>query len=120
MRLIDADALKEELAKEIKTNDMGLWLKILLVIDNAPTVKTYCYFCGQTEHGQIEEKPQGDWIPVSKELPNKNGWYICTCEGICNRTVGVVGYDAIQKKWGRGGVIAWQPLPEPYKKGDTE
>ena len=67
-----------------------------------------------------EERPQGEWVPVNKELPNKNGWYICTCEGICNRTVGVVGYDAIQKKWGRGGVIAWQPLPEPYKKGDTE
>ena len=64
-----------------------------------------------------EELPQDEWVPVSKELPNKNGWYICTCEGICNRTVGVVGYDAIQKKWGRGGVIAWQPLPEPYKQG---
>lgn len=29
------------------------------LICNAPTVKTYCYFCGQTEHGQIEERPQG-------------------------------------------------------------
>lgn len=67
-----------------------------------------------------DSKPYEEQIPVSKELPNKNGWYICTCEGICNRTVGVVGYDAIQKKWGRGGVIAWQPLPEPYKKGGAE
>lgn len=38
--LISREALKEDLAKEIKTNDMGLWLKILLVIDNAPTVKS--------------------------------------------------------------------------------
>ena len=37
--LISREALKEALAKEIKTNDMGLWLKILLVIDNAPTVE---------------------------------------------------------------------------------
>ena len=44
--LISREALKEDLAKEIKTNDMGLWLKILLVIDNAPTV----------------EQPQGEWI----------------------------------------------------------
>lgn len=36
---ISREALKEELAKEIKTNDMGLWLKILLVIDNAPPVE---------------------------------------------------------------------------------
>ncbi len=49
--LISREALKEDLAKEIKTNDMGLWLKILLVIDNAPTV----------------ERPQGEWIDHSDE-----------------------------------------------------
>ena len=75
-----------------------------------------CKQCREENIEWKEERPQGEWIPVSKELPNKNGWYICTCEGICNRTVGVVGYDAIRKKWGRGGVIAWQSLPEPYKQ----
>lgn len=49
MRLIDADALKEEVNKK---NVVGRF-NTLLLIDNAPTVKTYCYFCGQTEHGQV-------------------------------------------------------------------
>ena len=53
MRLIDADALKEEVNKK---KIVGRFNTIML-IDNAPTVKTYCYFCGQTEHGQIEERP---------------------------------------------------------------
>lgn len=62
VRLIDANALKEDLAKEIKTNDMGLWLKILLVIDNAPTV----------------EMPQGRWIAQGKEYvecDNCSTWF---------------------------------------------
>ena len=36
--LISREALKEALSKEIWTNDMSLWLKLLNVIDNAPTV----------------------------------------------------------------------------------
>ena len=39
--LISREALKEDLAKEIQTNDMGLWLKILLVIDNAQAVEPF-------------------------------------------------------------------------------
>lgn len=57
MRLGDLDALKENLF--IKFGNQ-LPNGLLDEIDNAPTVKTYCYFCGQTEHGQIEERPQGE------------------------------------------------------------
>ena len=52
MRLIDADELKEDL-KQYFTDGVldGVSAKlafnqILHDIDNAPTVKTYCYFCG--------------------------------------------------------------------------
>lgn len=70
-------------------------------IQNAPTV---------------EERPQGEWIPVSERLPEQNGYYITTCRDICENRVHTVGFDGVRKKWGRGGVIAWQPLPEPYKQ----
>ena len=46
--LISREALKEALAKEIKTNDLGLWLKILLVIDNAQAVEL--------------ERSKGEWL----------------------------------------------------------
>ena len=65
-------------------------------------------------------KPQGEWIPVSERLPDQNGFYITTCRDICENRVHVVMFDGVRKKWGRGGVIAWQPLPEPYKKGGAE
>jgi len=82
--LISREALKLDLAKEIKTNDMGLWLKILLVIDNAPTVevpenevncvltmfgecsynKTGCSDCEIKDkiRKALKERPQGEWI----------------------------------------------------------
>lgn len=47
MRLIDANALKKKFPK----NDMCDYEEFCEFIDNAPTVKTYCYFCGQKEHG---------------------------------------------------------------------
>ena len=72
--LISREALKEDLAKEIKTNDLGLWLKILLVIDNAPTVDikdqiagayNEGYMCGNKEAEKA--RPQGEWIITGEE-----------------------------------------------------
>ena len=94
VRLIDANALKEDLAKEIKTNDMGLWLKILLVIDNAPTVDpcyqtTSCLDCDNYDkenhncpryceliRDAIKSRPQGKWI---KNVYSDGGYnFTCT------------------------------------------
>ena len=61
MRLGDLDALKEVFSDwhnwhtVIGYGKVVFLDKLFEIIDNAPTVKTYCYFCGQTEHGQIDE-----------------------------------------------------------------
>ena len=54
--LISREALKKAI-EEYKY--CGFYDKLIELIDNAPTIKTYCYFCGQTEHGQTVERPQG-------------------------------------------------------------
>ena len=77
----------------------------------------------QMRSGEIVLMPdpqpkKGKWIPTCERAPEKNGWFITTCEDICGRAVHTVGYDAKHKKWGRGGVIAWQPMPEPYKEAE--
>lgn len=74
----------------------------------------------QTAIKCIHEKPQNEWIETSEKNPKRSGFYITTCEDICCRNIRVCGYDAVQKKWSRGGVVAWMPLPEPYKEGDEE
>ena len=129
MRLIDADELKEMFEKGCitecdccshkKDGSCGL-------IDNAPTV---------------EERPKGEWIPVSEILPDKGGTYLlwgkladnedCYCfigdydEG-CEQfgyweqqydpnTLGCLGEDFFKYEC----VIAWMPLPKPYVRGDV-
>ena len=82
----------------------------------------------------INSRPQGEWIPVSERLPNCNGVYNVTRklnEGETIYFISDASYFDGQNTWhadtginhGRPyltDIIAWQPLPEPYKKGGAE
>jgi hypothetical protein len=51
------------------------------------------------------------WIPISKEAPEENGYYLTTTmfnQVYCDYWNGVA-FDRSET------VIAWMPLPEPYK-----
>lgn len=77
---------------------------------------------------EIENKSQkGEWIPVSEKLPNRNGCYNVT-RIIEGTAISDVCYFDGQNTWHRDtgvnhgrpyltDIIAWQPLPEPYKEG---
>ena len=61
------------------------------------------------------------WIPVTERLPEETATYICTCfDGIANR-VTFINFQKRYASWNLTGqraywkVIAWQPLPEPWK-----
>ena len=77
------------------------------------------------------------WIPVSERLPKESSRYLVTrglkdCNNLWNR-VYIVNYSDLmglckEKVWWSGNVgksdfekfddvIAWMPLPEPYKTG---
>lgn len=65
---------------------------------------------------------ESNWIPVSERLPDKNGNYLCTVDygedGI--EVMQRVYWDALggfEKRYNKNDkVIAWMPLPEPYKE----
>lgn len=114
--------------------DKSCWRCINEKIDNAPTVKTYCYFCGQTEHG-VEERPQGEWVSVSEKLPDKNmrclvsvGKFNFTEIAMYSDLMGTINHKIFwQGDYGKNNfqniteyVNAWQPLPEPYQKGGAD
>ena len=54
MRLIDADALKQKLIINFskKLEAQAIYQHLIDIVDDAPTVKTYCYYCGQKENGR--------------------------------------------------------------------
>lgn len=61
-----------------------------------------------------------DWIPCSERLP-EDGTYLCTLDGeLIGEQESFTGMCGIENgKWDDDGcVIAWQPLPEPYRAAD--
>lgn len=65
-----------------------------------------------------ELRKQNRWIPVSKELP-EDGTYLCTLDGeLCGIDEPFTGMCGIENGvWDEQDcVIAWRPLPEPYKE----
>lgn len=69
--------------------------------------------------------PAQQWIPVSERLPEKEGYYLLTVESL----IAEAGSVVISRPYnGRGGfcdvywnnVVAWMPLPEPYKEENNE
>lgn len=64
----------------------------------------------------FEAEKKGGWIPCHERLPEKDGDYIATYTFCHKQVVNRVHYS---KHLGffYNTVIAWMPLPEPYKKG---
>lgn len=81
----------------------------------------------------INEMPSAEpeWIPVSERLPERDDRYLITTFGIFKREyVEMAGFNTASKTWTQydleygyvqvDDVIAWMPMPEPYKAGESE
>lgn len=116
MRLIDADALKRK-SQKVATEAWKLRIKATVevilnqfidYIDAAPTIK-----------------PEQQWIPWdSGKFPEESGTYTVTAYDGATKRVTYAKYQKRLKRWELTGaraywrVLAWMPLPEPWK-GDT-
>ena len=94
--------------------------------------------------GMAFSRPQGEWISVSERLPNDRDWYLGVFREpdtgfigipfICDY-VGKITKGTTKEGWILRGFtdtdnpheyymclecVAWQPLPEPYKKEGKE
>ena len=110
MRLIDADSLLQWFTDA--DNEEYSYGEIKVAIQEEPTV------------------PQ--WIPVTERTPTEDGEYITTVEngeGMFTTSLdwrqdwkewGFLSYygESDEPAWRRvTNVVAWMPLPEPYKEG---
>ena len=71
--------------------------------------------------------PQPRWIPVSERLPETDGIYLTYIENPYDSQLSYVMIcDYIRPKWfpvdetASSNVVAWMPLPEPYKAQKKE
>ena len=77
---------------------------------------------------ELERKlAEREWIPCSERLPKENGEYIVSLEDsiypwakFFNGKWFMLSINAIAREFGEYEVIAWMPLPKPYKGGEDE
>lgn len=127
MRLIDADAFKEYiksgidgliLPKDQAVKVIAITKSFLKDIDEQPTIVIPVSELDTTEDF-------GKWILCSDRLPEEHGYYIVQTDGSHNSAIDIAEYGKFFRKpeykyvleWNKASkVIAWMPLPEPYKK----
>ena len=66
-----------------------------------------------------EQNNHNRWIACSERLPEKDGTYLCTLDGeLVGQTEPVTGMCGFENGEldEKDCVIAWQEMPEPYKK----
>lgn len=74
----------------------------------------------------LEKQLNGGWIPCREKLPEKGGYYLVSTQYETPRVM--IGFYfielAIWNYWMSNcqinSIIAWQPLPEPFKGGENE
>ena len=81
------------------------------------------YIIGTLEEVPSADRPQG-WIPCSERLPTKAGHYLCSFNKP-NRIDNIyvdLAYWTGSRWYGylANEIIAWMPLPEPWKGADDE
>lgn len=104
---------REEAVKELFKEGCVMGMYDFLGIDDLPSVT-----------------PTQKWIPVSERLPEPRRLVVCYITTGATETYFIAFWNDVQKAWeeGIGGcrllerdlgyeVVAWMPLPEPYKAG---
>lgn len=70
---------------------------------------------------EVVEEYNGGWIPCSERLPKYGEVVMCSCTngGI---TISCITHRGEKQskivRFGQHSVIAWQPLPKPFQKGE--
>ena len=62
-----------------------------------------------------ENQSAQQWIPCSERLPDQNGKYLVVGR---QKAINILKFDG-GRWYGKWGVVAWMPLPEPYE-GESE
>ena len=109
--------LRETIMRVYDTNPITAE-SIMCIAETVNSVAKMEYLRGRKD--QSEERSQ--WIPCSERLPEVNGHYLVTIES--RSTDSKKRFISIAVRHSMGwlndeNIIAWQPLPEPYKESEN-
>lgn len=64
----------------------------------------------------IKALEQTRWIPVSERLPERAEWYLTSIKRVDGAVI-ISWFDGVSFK---AEIVAWMPLPQPYKAESEE
>lgn len=102
--------VKELLKKYIEADNQ--------ILEERDAFVTFQELINELQEAIEQDENENGWIPVSERLP-EDGTYITTLDGeLVGQKEPFTGMCGIENgKWDdEDCVIAWQPLPEPYKE----
>ena len=108
--------VKELLKKYIEADNQ--------IPEERDTFVTYMELIAELQEAIEQDEKENGWIPVSERLPEKNKDVITTVKysgfmgmyGRWLKTAFIDDYGEWNGECIGGEVIAWMPLPEPYKE----
>lgn len=146
--IVEAKQKAVDLLESLPSAEAEDRLYIKIYADDEPSVKAEKLYqiCDETQNREVAEwlkeyfpsaEPVQGWISVGERLPENSGRYIVTLNDSWAITVkvavyGVMPQDTHNKKvfWIYDSchddlditedVVAWRPLPDPYKGGEEE
>lgn len=109
---------------EMRTEMVGECLKTVqqcgFVVDKEELTKALMYDRQQYEKGYTDGCEANKWISCEERLPETDKYVLC--QGNYSQFIACI--DSLDNKWRddhyhtRTTIIAWMPLPAPYKKGE--
>ena len=116
------DALRDYLAEKRCPDDGTLTCRLIEneVINKLPPIQPNLLQPWEVLVAQaVLPHPEPHWIPVTERLPEVNGCYLVSVKNDHERRYSKTAWFEKDAWFARQDVLAWQPLPEPYK-GVTE
>lgn len=97
--------------------------KLIDICNSLSNAEMVAEILNSDDKHKVWSRPTGEWIPVSERLPEESLNSVIGWDTYRERCVFVQYIDGHFQITGRAesfNIVAWRPLPEPYKKGEEE
>ena len=118
MRLIDADELKTAFPASENSTPV-LIASVRATINHMPTIEQPKSYREGYQAGFKDAQSEQRWIPCSERLPEHGYWLWSAKGGEVQKDFYWDGHWENAEKYGYE-VMAWMPLPEPYREEEQD